>query len=221
MECVNHEDIVSEYVCNECQKALCQICMKENKANIYCEECIKKIKEKALKPAENVNVNYNRFWGFVFSLIPGAGQMYLGIMNRGVQLMIAFLIGIVYVAEFNFGTGIFAVLIGIVWFYSFFDYLFIRRKIDNGDIIFDENVYPIKTKKIEIKYLGIGLIIFGIWLLATVILGYLGIDYQVKRFIYELFLPTLMIGSGFILLLKNKKKTMIVKEEDTPTKDEV
>ncbi|MCG8485504.1 MAG: hypothetical protein MJA31_19515, partial [Clostridia bacterium] len=213
MKCFNHEDNHSVYICKECQKALCQVCMEEEKANIYCEDCIKKIRKKALKPAENVNVNYNRFWGFIFSLIPGAGQMYLGIMNRGLQLMFAFLLGIFYVVEFNFGRGIFAALVGVVWFYSFFDYLFIKRKINNGDIIFDEHIYPIKTKKVEIKYLGIGLVVLGMWLFITAILGYVEISYEARRLVYDMFIPLLMIGAGVVLLMKNKKKKTDAKEE--------
>ena len=31
------------------------------------------------------------FWTFIFSLIPGAGEMYLGFMKRGVSTMLVFL----------------------------------------------------------------------------------------------------------------------------------
>lgn len=33
------------------------------------------------------------FWTFCFSLIPGAGEMYLGFMKRGLSMMCLFLCG--------------------------------------------------------------------------------------------------------------------------------
>lgn len=60
----------------------------------------------------------NGFWRFCFSLIPGAGEMYMGFMKRGVSTMAVF-VGIIALASW-LGLGPLVCLALIVWFYSFF-----------------------------------------------------------------------------------------------------
>lgn len=61
----------------------------------------------------------NKFLTFVFALIPGAGQMYHGLMKRGISLMLLFS-GVIAVAAITY-MPVIAVLTPIIWFYSFFD----------------------------------------------------------------------------------------------------
>lgn len=60
----------------------------------------------------------NGFFTFCFSLLPGAGEMYMGFMKMGVSLMSLFfltlLMGDMVLNDFMFFGAI------IVWFYSFF-----------------------------------------------------------------------------------------------------
>lgn len=60
----------------------------------------------------------SRFMTFLWSLIPGAGQMYLGFFKQGVSLMTAFfiLLGVSGFLQLGFLTF----LAPIVWFFSFF-----------------------------------------------------------------------------------------------------
>lgn len=60
----------------------------------------------------------NGFWRFCFSLLPGAGEMYMGFMKQGAMLMTLF-----------FGCGalsgwlnldIFGYVLPVIWFYGFF-----------------------------------------------------------------------------------------------------
>lgn len=37
-----------------------------------------------------MNNQKNRFWTFCFSLVPGAGEMYLGLYRQGISLMLCF-----------------------------------------------------------------------------------------------------------------------------------
>ncbi len=60
----------------------------------------------------------SRFWTFCFSLIPGAGEMYLGFMKMGVSLMALFF-GSMALMQF-LELGFIACIAGIIWFYSFF-----------------------------------------------------------------------------------------------------
>ncbi|WP_343264690.1 hypothetical protein [Ligaoa zhengdingensis] len=59
------------------------------------------------------------FLTFCFAFIPGAGQMYLGMMKKGVSIMLTFSV-IVALAGF-LNLGFLTVLLPVLWFYSFFD----------------------------------------------------------------------------------------------------
>lgn len=56
------------------------------------------------------------FWTFIFSLIPGAGEMYLGFFKQGITLMFAFSLNIAVSAI----APVLSIFLPIVWFYSFF-----------------------------------------------------------------------------------------------------
>ncbi len=60
----------------------------------------------------------NKFLTFICSLLPGAGEMYMGFMKMGVSLMSCFFLALILA-----DSGVFdfmVVIAAIVWFYSFF-----------------------------------------------------------------------------------------------------
>ena len=59
------------------------------------------------------------FLTFCFACLPGAGEMYLGYMKRGLSVIIAFW-GLIFVASL-LNMGILGILAPIIWAYSFFD----------------------------------------------------------------------------------------------------
>lgn len=61
----------------------------------------------------------SKFLTFIFSLMPGAGQMYLGLMNRGASMMGAFFGIIALATVLHFEAILF--ILPILWFYSFFE----------------------------------------------------------------------------------------------------
>lgn len=68
----------------------------------------------------------SRFLTFIFACIPGAGQMYLGYMRRGLSLMTLFC-GIIFLAAF-FSFGLLSILLPVVWAYAFFDAFHLRSQ---------------------------------------------------------------------------------------------
>jgi TM2 domain-containing membrane protein YozV len=66
-----------------------------------------------------VRYKKSRFWIFVFSLFPGAGQMYLGFMRRGVSLMGLFFLVIFLSSWLSIGPLMY--LLPVLWFFAFFD----------------------------------------------------------------------------------------------------
>lgn len=77
----------------------------------------------------------NRFLTFLFSLIPGAGHMYLGLMKKGVSLMLAF--GAVFTLCNFLNIGLINFILPVIWFYCFFDTLTLSR-FDPHDRAIDE-----------------------------------------------------------------------------------
>lgn len=61
----------------------------------------------------------NKLLRFIFALIPGAGEMYMGMIKKGALIMLAFFISF-YLAAINEFT-IIACALPVIWFYSFFD----------------------------------------------------------------------------------------------------
>ena len=60
----------------------------------------------------------NRFLTFLCSLVPGAGEMYMGFMKMGLSLLIIFMVTIVLAVFTDLGELILVAI--VVWIYSFF-----------------------------------------------------------------------------------------------------
>ncbi len=77
----------------------------------------------------------NTLWRFLFSLIPGAGEMYMGFLKMGVSIMALFFF-IIFAAS-SFSLGILIIADVIVWFYSFFH-------VHNLASLSDEEFYSVE-----------------------------------------------------------------------------
>lgn len=64
-----------------------------------------------------MNNQKNRFWTFVLSLVPGAGEMYFGLYRQGVSLMFCFFL--VMLVPLMLQVSALSLLCIILWFYSF------------------------------------------------------------------------------------------------------
>lgn len=60
----------------------------------------------------------SRFWLFIFSFMPGVGEMYMGFMRMGLSLMLGFMILVAVVGYTN--LGVLAVFPVAMYIYSFF-----------------------------------------------------------------------------------------------------
>lgn len=74
----------------------------------------------------------NRLLLFLFSFMPGAGQMYLNMMKKGLILMTLFC-GVTFCAAFFYFELLLA-LLPVIWFYSFFDAL------NSGHLTYEERI---------------------------------------------------------------------------------
>lgn len=168
------------------------------------------------------------FWTFIFSWIPGAGEMYMGFMRMGISLMGLFW-GIVTLSIF-FNTGFLMFIDVIVWFYSFFHANNLHA-MDDEDFYALEDHYLIPVdmdyefwNKITItkyrKILAGILILFGAAILWNSILDliYWTLPDYVWNYINSIsrFVPQLVLGIGVIavgvMLIRGKKQELL--EED-------
>lgn len=155
----------------------------------------------------------------LFSVFPGAGHLYLGLQRRGIQLMAAFLFSI-YILDV-LRLGIFLFLIPIIWFYSFFDGLQKASKYEDEPL---EDTPIIAYLFNHQKWIGIGLVLLGLYYLTTnILLPILSpmlmdlIDFDI-RYWFERYFQTavvciLFIGGGLKLLTGKREKKIGISEE--------
>lgn len=157
------------------------------------------------------------FLTFLTALIPGVGYMYLGLVKKGIQiLMLYLLIGPV----FNIiGIGFLSAIVKIpIWFYTFFDTFTVANKIDKGepvpdmDFIFNKYMKDGSQVALDREKLGKNLsLIIAIGLIAVGGIAILHNFSQgselyglIRSFISTYFIPVLFVLGGIYLLFKNK-----------------
>lgn len=148
---------------------------------------------------------HNRGLAILFSTIPGAGHMYVGLQKQGLQLMSSFFF-MIFFADWT-DLGIFMCIVPIIWFYSFFDVLNKTSRegpIDDDDIIFVSwinNRNSLFNEKN--KFVAYALIIIGIVLIIEKII-FPWISWELKNYIETGILSLVFILGGVRLLLGNK-----------------
>ncbi len=154
-------------------------------------------------------MQYNSFLTFLFSLVPGGGQMYMGLMKRGMQIMALFF------AIFTLTIGLDIPSIGIpllflVWFYNFFDTIHIRRAFQKGEVVPDAGFIDIEIEAINSYHIGMALVIAGL-LAALRSLNngiLLSLDPAYRFFLQQVWnlIPSALLILGGLYLLQNRKK---------------
>lgn len=170
------------------------------------------------------------FWLFLFSLIPGAGEMYMGFKKQGLSIMLIFW-SVIALAS-GTGMGWMIMFLPILWFYSFFN-------VHNLKCLSEEEFYSIEdsyvlhldeffgdTNELIQKYrtlIALLLIVFGLsilwnnfadilfWILPTRLAQmFRSISYQLPQIIIAI----AIIIAGFYILTDKKNKLMNHSEEE-------
>lgn len=170
----------------------------------------------------------NKMMTFLWSLIPGAGEMYLGFMKQGVSLMAAFWLLSAMAGFFKMEILLF--LAPVIWFYSFFNTNNLSGLPDDefyaleDDYLFHIQLL-IQNKAILKKYkklIALILIIFGCSVLwnniSTLLFSYLLPNLYLSENVYSMLyylgrtIPQSVIGLGIIIagwyLIKNKSDSL-------------
>ena len=148
----------------------------------------------------------NRFLVFLCSLIPGAGQMYLGLMRRGIAIMLSFVVMIALSDMLRISLVL--LLLPVIWAYSFFDTFALsklpeeKRTELNSKFVFlgdgkKANVFSGKKRAV----FGVGLIFVGLFAILNTFMysGFIWNNYPELRWFMDR-LPTFLVSAGIIIL---------------------
>ena len=153
----------------------------------------------------------SKFLTFVFSMLPGAGHMYIGFMKIGLSFMSAFFFLIFLSSWLDIGPLLF--ILPLIWFYSFFDCAN-RASLDNEQLSLLEDKYLFSIDKLakldknifEKRRLVIGgvLLFLGVYLVIDNIMHILQpyMPRQMYYIIYEFLrqAPQVIIGVAIVAI---------------------
>ncbi|MDR2903446.1 MAG: hypothetical protein LBU77_02920, partial [Clostridiales bacterium] len=182
MSCHFHRDREATTTCSSCGKFICEECTIEVDDRILCKNCVISLvkgesQSKSFtgydsvprKPLPTSSYrgddryyksgprHFSGFLTFCCSAMPGGGQMYLGLIKRGISFLASFFLSI-YLCTVTNGSVIAAFLLIASMLASFFDAFRIRRLLNAGvavDDNFDDLLLYVK------KYWLIVLILFA------------------------------------------------------------
>lgn len=177
----------------------------------------------------------SRFWLFIWSLMPGAGEMYLGFMKMGLSLMLGFFGSCVVVSITDIGAlAIFPITL---WFYSFFhannlasmdhqafcmikdEYLFGLNGLDSMEEL-NAKINGKKKKAIAAVFILIGVIMLWktIFSILCDIFGwdnyFLSTVYSFVRFdLTKIAIGIVIIWVG-VVMIRGKKEDITLEEQN-------
>ena len=170
------------------------------------------------------------FLTFCFSFLPGAGQMYMGFMKRGISLMSAFFF-LIFLSVFLYLSPILFAL-PIIWFYAFFDTFNLRSLPDEvfnsvqDDYLFSMKFAKETTSFLEGKFrniIALTLIFVGVYILWDNFIDIFGsllpdalrsAFYSIGNRFPQLIISVAIIALG-VYLVRGKKRALDAEEQFT------
>lgn len=206
MKCANHPEKEPVAACELCGQGFCEECVITLEGRSYCKKCLREKISTSTGEQKLTGVvvpeKKKRFWAFMFSLVPGMGYMYLGLMNRGLQTMVLFF-GSIFVSGFIGFEQLMALIAPVVIFYSIFDTQQVVKDINKGITVVDRPLFDTKKLPFTQAWLGYVLIVVGLLaLLQNVMPYYFPFWMALKRVIP----PALIIAAGIAILYRNTRK---------------
>jgi hypothetical protein len=191
-------------ICSKCGRPICDDCILEINGQVYCKPCME---VQVKRPTRDINGSAR----FFLSIFPGLGHLYMGLFQRGLQLVIAFIGG-----WFILGT-LFDPLLGFfipaMIFFSIFDAREAYIRQSQGLEVEDKGFVDTKTLKLEWNNRWIGYLLVGVGVLALFnvlmndMLRFIIVDpYRYAQLVQAIrgsFAGLLAIGGGLWLLRRN------------------
>lgn len=165
---------------------------------------------------ENRN-DRSSFLTFLFALLPGAGYMYLGLVKKGIQVLVLYLLIGPLFSMLGIGFLTFIVRLPF-WLFTFFDTFAVANKIDRGepvqdmDFIFSKYMKDSSQVAVDREKLGknfsliiaIGLIAVGCIAIVHNLSQVNPLFVLIRNFVSTYFIPVLFVLGGIYLLFRNK-----------------
>lgn len=157
----------------------------------------------------------SKFLTFVFSLIPGVGHLYLGLMKRGLLLLIGTFAAIYFITVLPM---VFPFVLAVIWFYGMFDAL---QKVslqhyyheqyhasslkDEADVAVLQSMAELDKQTIHPMWLGIGFIAAGLLVILAVLAPEV-LSWIFNRTNSTIALAVLLIGVGVAMIYSQYAK---------------
>ncbi|HEY8347189.1 MAG TPA: hypothetical protein VIL07_07920 [Symbiobacteriaceae bacterium] len=136
MSCAFHPDRASKQVCSLCGSEVCEECGISLAGQVYCRACLE-------ARVATVNRPVNSTLRLLFSVVPGLGHLYMGLFQRGMQLMAATALGIVLLGLLMpWLNGLF---IPVMIFYSVFEAREIHLRLRQGLEVEDKGLVDLSV----------------------------------------------------------------------------
>lgn len=147
MNCKYHPNQEAQSICVKCKNPICPECTIKVDDKTACRQCLEQNLSFTPAPALPINSTSKTFLGkFLFlcySLVPGAAHMHLGLFRRGIELMIIAFGGFTLINFIGLDFLIPFVVIP-VWFFSFFESHHLRKQVEKGQTISDQELFDRK-----------------------------------------------------------------------------
>ncbi|MBA1335285.1 MAG: hypothetical protein HPY66_0907 [Firmicutes bacterium] len=171
---------------------------------------------------DDMKVQNKKILTCLFSVVPGAGHMYLGYQKQGLELMTLFFFSFFFIDWLRISFFMFT--IPVIWFYSMFDALGkVSREETMEDDKYQVSLFDfIKDNSSGItgsKVLGFGLVGIGLLLIFDRIISPL-ITYQVRNYLQTGIVSFLFIFGGIRILLSGRRQDAEAKEKEGEEKCE-
>ena len=212
MQCRIHPENAGVNTCSQCGEWLCDACTVNLQGRVFCRKCLAKLTEGAegaygpVKDAEPVFTYAEKprhiFGGllFLFSFIPGVNYMYLGLIKRGLAVMVGFFLLIYFITVSPFPLLLLLVFsIPVYYLTSLFHSFGLRRRINAGEAVgdsIDDVVNFLRRNKGLI--IGFIILLFGVSIAGSLIRMVL---VPILRY-----LPVIVILIGLYVIFKKPKK---------------
>ena len=138
--------------------------------------------------------NKSKWLTIFFSFVPGAGHMYLGLINTGIRLMTVFFLTVFLMGWLN--ISFIGFILPVLWCYSVFSAYNLYQSGEAEDIDMAA-IFPFKFD--HAKWIGWGLIVFGAIIIAERIL-LPHISWEIQGYLRTGVVAILFILGGIYLL---------------------
>lgn len=155
--------------------------------------------------------NKSKWLTIFFSCVPGAGHMYLGLMNQGIRLMTGFFLAVFLMGWLN--ISLIGFILPVIWCYSVFGAYHIYESGEAEEVFDSGALFPFIMD--HTRWVGWGLILFGIIIISERMLLPL-IHWQMQEYLRTGVVALLLILGGIQLLRGEKNEITSSEKEESP-----